>query len=224
MPSQRAEELFDQALDVLDAAEQSGDPKGMKDAASLLSLSIKTAGEPFPAAELALAMTAVRLQDAKTALAYADLVLKHDVPMSDLSFEAQLVRVDIALAKVKYIKGGVLGWAQLADQGGYVGLLMGIFQTTDTQGQFRLELERLVKIFTQLCTLPRPASEFIGHAETLINIADIVRDNNVPMRGKRIQLYEVVANASVANLSYENDDEKKKVSLTQSIAAGRGQL
>jgi len=201
MPSEKAEALYHEGLDLASEAENTGDKRKFHDAASLIMLAINSASEPYPDAEAALASIYLRyLKDIRSGWKYVKAALEHDPN----HFGAQSLRVFVA-------------YAEFTSGTSATGFVL------SREGNLNSQVRKLREIFQYHCAAGMYAARFLRDARSLMNTADMFAErSDIKHMGKDV--YRLVTSVSTDKIICENDDECKQVTRLQAIAAGRAQL
>lgn len=201
MPSEKAEDLYIQALELAAEAEKTDDKRKFHDAASLLTLAINNAGEPYPDAEETLASIYIRhLRDMRSGWKHLKAALEHDPH----HFSAQQLRVIVAYAE---FKSGT----------SYTGFVL------SREGNLNGQVRKLKEIFQWHCSNGLSGDRFLFYAQALIDLADMLAED-FRLRFTAKDLYRVVASVSTSHIVIEDEAQTKAITMLQTIAAGRSQM
>lgn len=212
--------LFDQALTLMQNMGDGPDPRTARNAISYLTLAIEKAGAPFARAHAFKALLFLEdLDDANTAWTEAEAALKLD----PLEFRAQNVKTRIAGGSVTVSSVGAGGLLKSLFSGSAKQSYNASYEVSAakaSQRRFNSEAKRLMDIFQSLCSQPLDAGEYLYFAEQMVDIADRVIENRIPL-DRKLNLYECVAATPTNNLRYQSEAEKQGVQEIKLLAKGR---
>lgn len=218
--SNEALQYFSQAINLIQNTDQASYDRACRDAISLLSESIRVANAPFPRAHALRAMLYIDLEEYEAAWNEADRALELDPD----EFRAQNVKTSIAGGSVRVADTGIVKGifkiftarsARESYQTSY-----DISAAKSSQRRFKKEVIKLLQIFERLCAKPLEASEYLYYAETLIDLADSIIQNHIPI-DRNVNIYRSVALTPVENLMYESLEQKREVNRIRTLAKGR---
>ncbi len=209
--SDEAADFFNQAVELIQNAEQHSYDRACRDAISLLSLAISKAGIPFPPGHALKAILYLDIEEYEAAWNEANQALKLDPNQ----FRAQYVKTRIAGGSVQVADTNLIG--RLVKVFGKYGSVRESYETGyqlsvehTSQRRFKREVIKLLEIFQRLCAEPLKASEYLCYTEMMIELADVIIQNRIPLN-RRANIYSCVASTPVNNLVYKTDDEKQAV-------------
>lgn len=198
--SQEALEIFDEAVEILQESGSNDSANNTRDAISLLLLAVKKAGGPFPDANGMLAELYFSIGDDDSATRYADLALSQDPEL----LETQLLKARIALYNLESMDGGIIG----------------ALSEMSRRRKLKDELTHYLSLYDTLCAKGMSADHFVYRSNALIRLADELARMGNPL-SRKINLYSHVANAPIAKLTYEREEDRAAVKKVRRLAEGR---
>lgn len=113
------------------------------------------------------------------------------------------------------------GYQQGHEAGKRIGEAIGSKQyANQAQKKFFEELKNSVEQFRRICSQGIEASDFINFSRRLIKMGDGISETGIKLDDS-LNLYRLVANIPIENISYETDEEKNEIETTKLIAQGR---
>lgn len=195
--SQEALDIYNEAEEILDEAGDQISSRDLRDAISLLLLAVNKAGGVYPEAHGLVAELYRDLGDPESATRHADLALAQDPEL----LETRWLKVRLALEDPGSIDGGL------------VGALSGMSK----KRKLNNEIERYMDLYDRLCQRGMEAWMFVYRSNSMIKLADELVQLRNPFGRK---LYERVAKAPIANLTYEKEEERAEVKRVRHLAQG----
>lgn len=236
---------FDEVMDIIRRAEalwkEAGDDPSEQqyyDCVSLLKLAINKADEPIGYLHSILAQVHFEVNNYPAAWQEAENALSLDCD----DFVSQFIMTVIAFSiyadareesqnksmgfmdTLNAIISIPKGYQQGQEAGRKIGASIGSKQyEKQAQETFMKELENSVNLFKRICNQGIDGYNFIDFSNKLMKMGDGLAKNGVNL-DENLNLYSLVANIPIDNVSFKTDDEKNNIQTIQMIANGRLKL